>query len=238
MRILLTLSVAAVSVLAMQGCRNISAHPDKPEAVHAFKPLPYPYDALEPHIDAETMEIHYDRHHRAYFNNFIKAVEGTELARKPFEEIFSRMSGYPTAVRNNGGGVYNHDLFWTVLSPEGGGAPQGPLADAINSTFGSFEDFKKTFESAAMTRFGSGWAWLCVDQQGKLFVSSTPNQDNPLMDVVDQKGLPILALDVWEHAYYLKYQNRRGSYVEAFWNVVHWPTVAKLYQNSLEKVRE
>jgi len=195
-----------------------------------FDPLPYAYDALEPSIDAKTMEIHYDRHHRAYFNNFVKAVKDTEMEGMTLEAIFARMSEFPVSVRNNGGGHYNHTLFWNIMSPDGGGAPQGKLADAINKTFGSFDDFKKQFEQAGATRFGSGWAWLSVDAQGKLFISSTPNQDNPLMDVVEQRGTPILGLDVWEHAYYLKYQNMRGSYMSAFWDVVNWTEVGKRYE--------
>lgn len=196
---------------------------------YTFDPLPYAYEALEPSIDAKTMEIHYDRHHRAYFNNFVKAVKDTEMDGMSLEAIFARMSEFPVSVRNNGGGHYNHTLFWSIMSPKGGGSPQGRLAEAINKTFGSFDDFKKQFEQAGATRFGSGWAWLSLDAQGKLFISSTPNQDNPLMNVVDQRGTPILGLDVWEHAYYLKYQNLRGSYMTAFWDVVNWTEVAKRY---------
>ncbi len=203
--------------------------------VHVFKPLPYAYDALEPHIDAQTMEIHYERHHRGYFNNFMKAVEGTELAQTPLEDILKNISKHPVAARNNGGGIYNHDLFWIVMSPDGGGSPEGDLAITIDSTFGSFEEFKKEFEAAALTRFGSGWAWLCVDEKGKLFVTSTPNQDNPLMDISEKQGIPILALDVWEHAYYLKYQNQRGNYIEAFWNVVDWKKVKSLLDKALNQ---
>lgn len=205
-------------------------HAQQKEVVkHTFKALPYSYDALEKSIDKETMEIHYDRHHRAYFNNFNKAIEGTEMATLSFEELFANMSKHPVSVRNNGGGHFNHDLFWSILSPDGGGEPGGKLAEAINETFGSFADFKKKFESAGATRFGSGWAWLSVDKNGKLFVSSTPNQDNPLMDVVDQQGKPILGMDVWEHAYYLRYQNKRASYMHAFWDVVNWKEVEKRY---------
>ncbi len=193
---------------------------------HKFKPLPYPYDALEPHIDAKTMEIHYDRHHRAYFNNFTAAIKGTPLAGQSLERIFANISENSDTVRNNAGGVYNHDLFWQVSSPAGGGRPDGDLARRLEAAFGSFEAFRATFNEAAATRFGSGWAWLCVDANGELFVSSTPNQDNPLMDIVDRQGTPILALDVWEHAYYLQYQNQRGSYIEAFWHVIDWDEVA------------
>ncbi len=194
-----------------------------------FEALPYAYDALEPHIDAKTMEIHYSRHHRGYFNNLLKAVDGTALAGKQFEAILAEVSKWPDAVRNNAGGHYNHTLFWKVMSPEGGGAPMGRLGRQIDATFGSFEKFQEVFKQAAATRFGSGWAWLVVAEDGSLFVSSTPNQDNPLMDVVEKRGTPILGLDVWEHAYYLKYQNLRGSYIDAFWEVVDWREVSRRY---------
>jgi superoxide dismutase, Fe-Mn family len=194
-----------------------------------FEPLPYAVDALEPYIDTQTMEIHYGRHHQGYFNNLVKAVAGTDLESQPLETLFARMGELPVAVRNNGGGHWNHTLFWKVMSPDGGGIPDGPLGEAIDAAFGSFDEFKQQFGQAAATRFGSGWAWLCVGEGGSLFVTSTPNQDNPLMDVADQQGTPILGLDVWEHAYYLKYQNQRGSYVDAFWNVVNWPEVAARY---------
>lgn len=186
--------------------------------------LPYPYDALEPYIDKATMEIHHTKHHQAYVNNLNKAIEGTELVGKSLEEMFSMMSKLPAAVRNNGGGHWNHDLFWKIMQPGGAKSPEGNLADAINSAFGSFEDFKKKFTEAALGRFGSGWAWL-VKVDNELVISSTPNQDNPLMDVAELKGTPILGLDVWEHAYYLKYQNRRPEYVENWWNVVNWNVV-------------
>jgi Fe-Mn family superoxide dismutase len=193
----------------------------------AFKlpDLPYAFDALEPHIDARTMEIHHDRHHAGYTNNLNNAIAGTNLEGKSIEDILANVSGNG-AVRNNGGGYYNHNLFWTILSPNGGGAPDGALGDAINSKFGSFDGFKDEFSKAAATRFGSGWAWLIVDRAGNLAVTSTPNQDNPLMDVAEVKGTPILGLDVWEHAYYLKYQNKRPDYIQAFWNVVNWTEVA------------
>jgi Fe-Mn family superoxide dismutase len=194
-----------------------------------FEPLPYAYDALEPHIDARTMEIHYGKHHQAYFNNVVKAVEGTEMAGQSLEALFPKMSQLPAAVRNNGGGHWNHALFWKLMSPTGGGQPDGDLGAAIAKTFGSFDEFKKQFAQAGMTRFGSGWAWLNVGADGGLFISSTPNQDNPLMDVAEKRGTPILGLDVWEHAYYLKHQNLRANYIEAFWNVVNWPEVAKRY---------
>jgi Fe-Mn family superoxide dismutase len=200
-----------------------------PAAALEFEPLPYAFDALEPYIDARTMEIHYSRHHQGYFNNLVKAVAGTELDGQPLEALLARISELPVALRNNGGGHWNHTLFWKVMSPDGGGIPEGELGAAVDAAFGSFDVFKAQFNAAAATRFGSGWAWLCVAEDGSLFITSTPNQDNPLMDVADRQGTPILGLDVWEHAYYLKYQNLRGSYVEAFWNVVNWPEVAARY---------
>ena len=187
--------------------------------------LPYAFDALEPHIDARTMEIHHDRHHAAYTSNLNNAIAGTELEGKSIEEILANVGGNG-AVRNNGGGYYNHNLFWTVMSSNGGGTPADDLASAIDSRFGSFNELKDEFSRAAATRFGSGWAWLIVDKAGHLAVSSTPNQDNPLMDVAEVKGSPILGLDVWEHAYYLNYQNKRPDYIKAFWNVVNWDEVA------------
>lgn len=193
--------------------------------------LPYSFDALEPHIDARTMEIHHGKHHAGYVANLNKALEGTELEGKSLDELLKDISKYPVAVRNNGGGHYNHSLFWTVMGPNKGGNPSGELAEAINSTFGSFDSFKEKFSTAAATRFGSGWAWLVV-ANGKLAVTSTPNQDNPLMDVAEVKGTPILGLDVWEHAYYLHYQNKRPDYISAFWNVVNWDEVAKRYNES------
>lgn len=190
--------------------------------------LPYAFDALEPHIDARTMEIHHDKHHAGYTNNLNNAIAGTELEGKSIENILANVSGNG-AVRNNGGGYYNHNLFWTVMSPNGGGAPDGELASAINTRFGSLDAFKDEFSKAAATRFGSGWAWLIVDGSGQLAVTSTPNQDNPLMDVAEVKGKPILGLDVWEHAYYLNYQNKRPDYIKAFWSVVNWDEVAARY---------
>jgi Fe-Mn family superoxide dismutase len=191
-------------------------------------PLPYAFNALEPHIDARTMEIHHDKHHAAYVNNFNKALEGTEFEGKSFEDIFKNISKAPAAVRNNGGGVWNHNMFWQVMGPNKGGLPSGNLADAINSTFGSFDKFKELFSTAGATRFGSGWAWLVLSG-GKLVITSTPNQDNPLMDIAEAKGTPLLALDVWEHAYYLNYQNRRPDYIASWWNVVNWDNVAKRF---------
>ena len=190
--------------------------------------LPYAFDALEPHIDARTMEIHHGKHHAAYVNNLNKAIAGTDGEGKSLEEIMAMISKLPVAVRNNGGGHYNHSLFWTIMSPNGGGTPSGDLAGAIDSAFGSFDNFKNEFSTAAATRFGSGWAWLCVGSSG-LFVTSTPNQDNPVMDIAEKPGKPILGIDVWEHAYYLKYQNRRPDYIAQFWNVINWDEVARRY---------
>ena len=189
-------------------------------------PLPYAYDALEPHFDARTMEIHYGKHHQGYCNKLNAAIEGTDLASKSIEEIVTGLGKDNMAVRNNGGGFFNHTLFWSILSPNGGGNPDGELAEAINSAFGSFDALKEEFSKAAATRFGSGWAWLCVEG-GKLVVCSTPNQDNPLMADAGCSGIPILGLDVWEHAYYLNYQNRRPDYIAAFWNIINWSQVAE-----------
>ena len=185
-------------------------------------PLPYANNALEPNFDALTMEIHHDRHHNAYVTNLNAAVTGTPLEGKTLLELFSTISTLAPAVRNNGGGHYNHDLFWNILSPTGGGEPVGTLGKAIDAKFGSFDAFKEEFKKASITRFGSGWAWLVAQKDGSVSVSSTPNQDNPLMDVADVKGFPVIGLDVWEHAYYLKFQNKRPDYVDAFWNVVDW----------------
>jgi Fe-Mn family superoxide dismutase len=196
--------------------------------------LPYAFDALEPHIDAKTMEIHHDKHHAAYVNNLNNAIKGkTDLESKSLEDLISNLSSIPqdvrNAVRNNGGGHYNHSLFWTLIGPKAGGQPSGALADAIKNDLGGFDAFKEKFTAAATTRFGSGWAWL-IANKGKLSVISTPNQDNPLMDVAEVKGTPILALDVWEHAYYLKYQNRRPEYIAAFWNLVNWKVAEQRYK--------
>lgn len=195
--------------------------------------LPYELNALEPHIDAKTMEIHHGKHHNAYVTNLNAAIEGTDAAGKSLDELMASISKYPAAIRNNGGGHWNHSLFWSVMSPNGGGMPSGKLADAINADLGGFDAFKDAFSKAAATRFGSGWAWLCVEN-GKLKVCSTPNQDNPLMDVVgDCNGTPILGLDVWEHAYYLNYQNRRPDYISAFFNVINWDEVSRRYEAAL-----
>jgi len=195
-----------------------------------FPELPYSYDALEPYIDAQTMELHYSKHHKGYFTKFTNAIEGTELENKSLEELFANVSKHPVAVRNHGGGFFNHALFWEIMSPNGGGEPTGELADEIKKTFGSFNDFKDEFAAAAKGRFGSGWAWLIVNDKKELEICSTPNQDNPLMDVSGCKGKPIFGLDVWEHAYYLKYQNRRPDYIEAFWNVVNWNAVNEKFK--------
>lgn len=196
-------------------------------------PLPYAFDALEPHIDARTMEIHHGKHHAAYTTNLNNAVAGTPLEGKKILDLLAQAGEHGAAVRNNGGGFYNHNLFWTILAPNAGGAPTGALATAIDKDFGSFDKLKEEFDKAAATRFGSGWAWL-VAKDGKLVVSSTPNQDNPLMDVAEVKGTPILGLDVWEHAYYLHYQNRRPDYIKAFWNLVNWSNVAENWNKATQ----
>lgn len=194
-------------------------------------PLPYAHDALEPHIDTLTMQIHHGKHHQAYVDNLNKAVAGTDNETKSLEDLVKSAGSISPAVRNNGGGHWNHGFFWNSLSANAGGTPSGKLADAINSAFGSFDAFKEKFANAGMTRFGSGWAWLIV-KDGKLEVSSTPNQDNPLMDVAEVKGTPILGADVWEHAYYLKYQNKRADYLAAFWNVVNWNKVTERFESA------
>lgn len=191
--------------------------------------LPYAYDALEPHIDKQTMEIHHTKHHQAYTTNLNNAIQGTELENKSIEEILQHISTAPVAVRNNGGGFYNHNLFWEILRANGGGEPTGAVGEAITSSFGSYEKFKDEFTKAATTRFGSGWAWLCKMDGGALQICSTPNQDNPLMDVSECKGFPILGLDVWEHAYYLKYQNRRPEYIASFFNIINWEEVNRRF---------
>lgn len=198
-----------------------------------FPALPYSYDALEPYIDAMTMEIHYDRHHRGYFNKYSAAVKGKEIENTPLEKVFQTVSKYDVGVRNNGGGFYNHSLFWNNMTGEKTKASD-ELVKALETTFGSFENFKAEFANSAKTRFGSGWAWLIVDRSGKLVVTSSANQDNPLMDVSAVRGIPLLALDVWEHAYYLKYQNKRPDYVDAFWNVVNWNEVSRRYSEAIK----
>ena len=192
-------------------------------------PLPYANDALEPYFDALTMEIHHDRHHNAYVTNLNAAIAGTENEGKTIEELLAIMSTLPAPIRNNGGGHFNHSLFWSILGPNAGGEPSGELSDAINSTFGSLQAFKDEFKKASIGRFGSGWAWLIVKADGSIAITSSPNQDNPLMDLAEVKGTPILGLDVWEHAYYLKFQNKRPDYIDSFWNVVNWDAVSKRY---------
>ncbi|MEZ8826624.1 superoxide dismutase [Vibrio amylolyticus] len=195
---------------------------------HQFPELPYAYDALEPYIDAKTMEVHYSKHHRAYYDKFVAAIKGTELESTTLEDIFSSISQHSPAVRNNGGGYYNHILYWNCMTEKGQGQPSGAVAEAIIATFGSFDAFKEQFTQAAINTFGSGFAWLIV-QNGELKITSTSNQDNPLMDAVADRGEPILALDVWEHAYYISYQNRRPDYIDAWWNVVDWDAVSENY---------
>ena len=193
-------------------------------------PLPYPSDSLEPNIDKQTMEIHHGKHHNAYVTNLNNAIAGTEMENKSIEDLLASISQSPVAVRNNGGGHFNHTMFWNTISGSGGGQPTGELAEAITTKFGSYDAFKEEFTKAATTRFGSGWAWLLVTPDGELAVTSTPNQDNPLMDIAETKGFPIIGLDVWEHAYYLKYQNRRPDYIAAFFNVVDWNAAEQRYQ--------
>ena len=194
--------------------------------------LPYSFNALEPHIDARTMEIHHGKHHQAYVTNLNNAIANTDADKMSIEDICKNISKYPMPVRNNGGGHYNHSLFWTLMKENGGGLPSGALADAINASFGSVDDFKTKFAAAGTTRFGSGWAWLIVGSDKKLSITSTPNQDNPLMDIAEVKGIPVLGLDVWEHAYYLNYQNRRPDYITAWWNVVNWDEAAKRFSEA------
>jgi len=198
-----------------------------------FPALPFAYDALEPYIDARTMEIHYDKHHRAYFTNYVNAIKGTPLEGMAVTEVFASMSKQSDAVRNNGGGYYNHIFFWNNLAAKSSG-PSAELSAAISKSFGSFDKFRETFSTAGKTRFGSGWAWLYLNSDKNLIVGSTPNQDNPLMDISTVKGTPVLTLDVWEHAYYLKYQNKRADYIDAFWNVVNWEEVNKRYAAALK----
>lgn len=211
---------------------STSTFPIADDGVFKQNELGYAYNALEPHIDAETMEIHYSKHHAAYTKNLNSLVKENNVSEKDIIRIFKTISKLPAGIRNNGGGFYNHNLFWEVMGPKTGGEPSGELAKAITRDLGSFSKFKEEFTKAATTRFGSGWAWLLVKDK-KLVVSSTPNQDNPWMDVAEVKGTPIFALDVWEHAYYLKYQNRRNDYIGAFWNVVNWKRVGENYQKAL-----
>jgi len=233
-----TLMLATIALLT-----SVSVNAGNPEMMTAagpegvvpaeFPALPYGYDALEPYIDARTMEIHYDRHHRGYYTNFVNAVKGTAIEKSTLKEIFASMSKQSDAVRNNGGGYYNHVFFWNNMG-KGSTAPSKELAAEINKTFGSMDKFRETFNNSAKSRFGSGWAWLYVTSDKKLAIGSTPNQDNPLMDISPVKGTPLLALDVWEHAYYLKYQNKRADYVDAFWSVVNWDEVNRRYKDAMK----
>lgn len=200
-------------------------------------PLPYAYNALEPTVDAKTMEIHYSKHHAAYTKNMNDATANTDYSTKPLFRIFTEMEKYPALVKNNAGGFYNHLFFWTVMAPATGQEPQGNLSQAINESFGSFDKFKETFSNAGKKQFGSGWAWLSVNEHGLLVVSSTPNQDNPMMSTSEVRGIPVLALDVWEHAYYLQYQNRRTDYVDAFWKIVNWKEVSRRYDEAIKAVK-
>ena len=200
-------------------------------------PLPYAYNALEPYVDAKTMEIHYSKHHAAYTKNMNEASATTDYASKPLFQLFSEMEQYPVFLKNNAGGFYNHLLFWTIMSHSSGLEPEGNLLNAINDSFGSVAKFKEGFSTAGKKQFGSGWAWLSVNEQGKLVISSTQNQDNPLMSTSEVKGIPVLALDVWEHAYYLQYQNRRPDYVDSFWKVVNWKEVSRRYDEAINAVK-
>lgn len=219
------------SIKTKTGNKTTTEKPDASKVLPVFTlpALPYPKNSLEPHIDAKTMEIHHEKHHGTYVTKLNEAIQGTEAARMSLEDILKNVSKFSAAVRNNAGGHYNHSLFWNLLSPNGGGNPAGSLGAAINSAFGSFNEFKNKFAEAAMARFGSGWAWLIKTPSGKLEIISTPNQDNPLMDIAETKGLPMLGLDVWEHAYYLNYQNRRADYITAWWNVVNWKEAEKRF---------
>jgi superoxide dismutase, Fe-Mn family len=201
---------------------------------YTLDPLPYASDALEPHFDKATMEIHHDRHHQGYVTNLNKAVAGTDMEKLSIDQLLKDISKYPVGVRNNGGGHWNHSFFWQIMGPNAGGMPSGKLSDAITATYGGFDNMKAEFTKAASTRFGSGWAWLMVTPDKKLKIVSTANQDNPLMDIATDKGTPILALDVWEHAYYLKYQNKRADYVAAFWNVVNWKKVSENFEMAMK----
>lgn len=230
-----SLAVGLVGTGVLSACSNDVKGDQKSILTTSFTqtPLSYDFSALEPHIDAMTMEIHFTKHAAAYAKNLNDAIgEENVDTNKPLEDVLASISNYSTKMRNNGGGHYNHELFWQIMTPDAAERPEGDLANAINDAFGSFESFAEEFENAAATRFGSGWAWLVVDADKKLAIGSTPNQDNPLMDVSDFKGTPLLGLDVWEHAYYLNYQNRRADYISAFWNIVNWNTVAERYAAS------
>lgn len=209
---------------------RISLNINKLNMTFELPKLQYSYDALEPFIDTLTMNIHHEKHHGTYVSNLNNALQGTETINFKLEQIIKNISNYPTVIRNNGGGHYNHSLFWSIMSPNAHKQPTGTLLERINSEFGNFDKFKEIFTNTALTRFGSGWAWLYVDKIGKLCVCSTPNQDNPLMDIADCQGIPIMGIDVWEHAYYLKYQNRRAEYINAFWNVLDWSKVVQNFE--------
>jgi superoxide dismutase, Fe-Mn family len=233
----LGISLATVtSELVSQTSANTIFQTKNTNNIMAFElpALPYAFNALEPHIDAKTMEIHHGKHHNAYVTNLNNAVAADATAQgKSLEDLIAHISKFPMAIRNNGGGHWNHSMFWSIMSPNGGGEPKGEIALAINGAFGSFENFKKEFSNAGATRFGSGWAWLSVDANKNLFVSSTANQDNPLMDIADKKGTPVLGMDVWEHAYYLNYQNRRPDYMAAFFNVINWDEVNARFKKAI-----
>jgi superoxide dismutase, Fe-Mn family len=226
-----------VSRSAMNAERKTISHPAiNPAGKMEFMTLPYAYDALEPYIDKLTVELHYTKHHKSAYDNFMNAIKGTEMESMDITDIFRKISKFPMAVRNNGGSSFNHSLYWENMKPQGGGQPNGKLSESINKSFNSFDEFKKQFSDAGKNRFGSGYVWLCLDEKGKMFVCSTPNQDNPLMDIAEKKGTPLLTLDVWEHAYYLKYQNRRADYIDAFWNLVNWEEVNRRYENALKSL--
>ena len=233
----LSISLATVtSELVSQTSTNTIFQTKNTNNIMAFElpALPYAFNALDPHIDAKTMEIHHGKHHNAYVTNLNNAVAADATAQgKSLEDLIAHISKFPMAIRNNGGGHWNHSMFWSIMSPNGGGEPKGEIALAINGAFGSFENFKKEFSNAGATRFGSGWAWLSVDANKNLFVSSTANQDNPLMDIADKKGTPVLGMDVWEHAYYLHYQNRRPDYMAAFYNVINWEEVNARFKKAI-----
>lgn len=233
------IGLGAAGACAPTGNKNSSGEGDKeaiksaPISGHFFPALPYDYKALEPYIDAETMELHYSKHHRGYFKKFSAAIDNSSLETMSMRDVFAQVSQHGDAVRNNGGGYYNHMLFWENLSPDKS-EPSARLLSHIVKNFKSFEAFKETFFKAAKTRFGSGWAWLILTEDRKLKITSTPNQDNPLMDDVETRGIPLMTIDVWEHAYYLNYQNRRGDYIEAFWNIVNWKVVSKRFEKALK----
>lgn len=219
----------AGSSVGLKAAGSLAGLNNRADEDYQLPELPYTYDALEPYIDTRTMEIHHSKHHAGYTAKFNAALDEYGLKGQNIMELFNHVSQQPLAIRNNGGGYYNHTLFWNSMSPKGGGKPRGDLLKAIEKSFGTFDGFREKFSSAAATRFGSGWAWLVKQKDGKLAVTSTPNQDNPLMDVVDERGIPLLTIDVWEHAYYLKYQNRRTDYIAAFWSVANWDGVAEKF---------